>query len=244
MRASTQAIKVSSPFNPNLPTAIIFHQWYIVAMKFEELLKIVQAEPVFETALLLAGDRHPGDIRRQLSRWTAAGRIYQLRRGLYALAPPYRKVTPHPFLVANRLVLGSYISLQSALAFHGMIPEHVALTTSISAGRPYRWQTPLGNYDFRHMRRELLGGFELTPLSGGQMARVATPEKALLDLIYLEAKADSTAYLEELRLQHLETLRLEDLVRLASRFAKPKLRRAAERIRELAIAEVTAYEVL
>ncbi|NJL27260.1 MAG: type IV toxin-antitoxin system AbiEi family antitoxin domain-containing protein, partial [Thermoanaerobaculia bacterium] len=39
--------------------------------------------------------------RRQISRWVEAGRLYQLRRGLYALAPPFQKTKPHPFLVAT-----------------------------------------------------------------------------------------------------------------------------------------------
>ena len=71
-------------------------------MKFEQLIEIAGEEPVFETGLLLAGDVDSADVQRQLSRWVQAGRLYQLRRGLYALAPPYQKVRPHPFLVANR----------------------------------------------------------------------------------------------------------------------------------------------
>lgn len=74
-------------------------------MEFGHLLRIVEDEPVFDTGLLLAGDVDPADVRRQLSRWTTAGRLYQLRRGLYALAPPFQKVKPHPFLVANRVAL-------------------------------------------------------------------------------------------------------------------------------------------
>ncbi len=85
-------------------------------MKFGELLAIVDHEPVFETGLLLSGDREPADARRQLSRWVARGWLYRLRRGLYALAPPHAKTRPHPFLIANQLVRGSYVSLQSALA--------------------------------------------------------------------------------------------------------------------------------
>jgi len=85
-------------------------------MEFSQLLEIVGDEPVFESGLLLAGEVDPSDVRRQLSRWMQTGRITQLRRELYALAPPYQKVKPHPFLVANRLVRGSYVSLQSALA--------------------------------------------------------------------------------------------------------------------------------
>ncbi len=125
-------------------------------MKFERLLETVGDEPVFEPGLLLAGDVDPADVRRQLSRWVEAGRLYQLRRGLYALAPPYQKVKPHPFLVANRLVRGSYVSLQSALAHCGLIPEYVPVTTSVTTSRPARWDTPLGIYDFRHIQSEHL----------------------------------------------------------------------------------------
>ena len=83
------------------------------------MLEIVGNEPVFRTGLLLAGDVDPVHIRRQLGRWAKAGKVYQLRRGLYALAPPYQRTRPHPFLVANHLVRPSYVSLQSALAYYG-----------------------------------------------------------------------------------------------------------------------------
>src|SRR5215213_3206383 len=128
-------------------------------MRFEDLLEAVMEEPIFETGLLLAGDVDPDDVRRQLSRWVKAGRLYQLRRGLYALAPPFQKVHPHPFLVANRLVPGSYVSLQSALGYYSLIPESVPVSTSVTVGRPARWDTPLGTYDFRHIRTELLTGY-------------------------------------------------------------------------------------
>ena len=91
-------------------------------MKYGELAKILGEEPLFETSLLLAGSVDPRDVRRQLSRWTKSGRIHKLKRGLYALAPPFRKVRAHPFLVANRLVRPSYVSCQSALAYAGIIP--------------------------------------------------------------------------------------------------------------------------
>lgn len=59
-------------------------------MKFQELVEIVGSLPVFETGLLVTGTDDPASIRRQLSRWVRGGRIVQLRRGLYALAPPCR----------------------------------------------------------------------------------------------------------------------------------------------------------
>jgi predicted transcriptional regulator of viral defense system len=213
-------------------------------MEFTELLEIVGDEPVFETGLLLAGEVDPVNVRRQLSRWTAAGRIYQLRRGVYALAPPYQKVTPHPFVVANALVDGSYVSLQAALAHYGMIPEYTPVVTSVTTGRTGRWETPLGAYAFRHVKGEWFHGYRRLEVDGEQRAFVATPEKALLDLVYLEPGADRPAYLDELRLQALDRIDEERLDRLARESGSPKLQRAAQAIAALAQAESAEYETL
>ncbi|NOR83939.1 MAG: hypothetical protein GQ526_10655 [Ardenticatenales bacterium] len=213
-------------------------------MEFSRFLEIVGSEPVFETGLLLAGDVNPANVRRQLSRWVDAGRLYQLRRGVYALAPPFQKVKPHPFVVANVLVRGSYVSLQSALAHHGLIPEYTPVVTSVTTARPGRWETPLGDFGFRHVKTSWLRSYQRLALGGDQRAFVATPEKALLDLVYLEPGGDEPTYLAELRLQALERLDLDALTRLADQSGKPKLRRAACRVADLAGIELDGYEIL
>jgi len=213
-------------------------------MEFTRLVEIVGDEPVFETGLLLAGDVDPADVRRQLSRWTTSGRIYQLRRGLYALAPPFQKVQPHPFLIANRMVRGSYVSLQSALAHYGLIPDIVPVTTSVTTARPGRRQTPLEAYEYRHIRTELLFGYRLVNLGRNQRALLATPEKALLDLVHLQPGGDAPEYLQGLRLQNLERLDLDELGRHAARTGSPKLRRAVLPVVELAQTEALEYEML
>lgn len=213
-------------------------------MKFTDLLTIIGDEPVFEAGLLLAGDVDPADVRRQLSRWVRAGRLYQLRRGLYAPAPPFQKVKPHPFLVANRLVRGSYVSCQSALAHYGLIPEYVPVVVSVTTARPGRRETPLGLFEFHHIQPKLLCSYQQVDLGGGQKAFIATPEKALLDLIYLYPGADSPDYLRELRLQNLEQLNLDALRRLADLVSSPKLQRAVECVARLAQAEAGEYAML
>ena len=213
-------------------------------MEFARLLELVGDEPVFESTLLLAGDVDPNHVRRQLSRWVRAGRVYQLRRGLYALAPPFQKTRPHPFLVANRLRPGSYVSLQSALAFYGMIPEHVARVTSVTAARPAHWRTPLGEYVFRHVKPDLLFGYRLLEVTESQQAFVARPEKTLLDLVHLHPGGDALAYLQSLRLQNLEQLDPNEMKRLVERAHSPKLRRAAEVLLSLRGEEMEAYETL
>ena len=206
-------------------------------MEFARLVEIVGDEPAFETGFLLAGEVDPNDVRRQLSRWTRAKKLYQLRRGLYTLAPPFQKAKPHPFLIANRMVISSYVSCQSALAYYGLIPEYVPVTTSVTAARPARWDTPLGSFEFRHIKVEWLRGYRLTELGGSQQAFVASPEKALLDLIHLQSGGDSPDYVRELRLQNLDRLDMAELQRQADLADRPKLCRAVKVVQELAHSE-------
>lgn len=213
-------------------------------MKFERIQHIVGKEAVFETGLLLAGDVDPASVRRQLSRLVASGRLLQLRRGLYALAPPYQKSRPHPFLVANRIMRPSYVSLQSALAHHGLIPEHVPVVTSITTSRPGRWSNPLGDFEYRHIKTALFFGYRLEEVGEGQQALIAAPEKALLDLIYLHAVSDRSEYLRELRLQNMETLDLGVLGELAGTSGSAKLHRAVRLIRQMVLEEAVEYETI
>ncbi len=199
-------------------------------MKWESLLAMVGGEAIFSSALLLSGDASARQVRLQLSRWTKAGRLLQLRRGLYALAPTWRKVEPHPFLVANRLQRGSYVSLQSALAWHGMIPEHVPVVTSVGPRRPETVRNPVGTFQFCHFSSGLLFGYSRVEVVPRQFAFVASPEKALLDLVHLTPGADSEDYLRELRLQNPAAIRMSVLNELAHRSGKPKLIRAARRV--------------
>lgn len=202
-------------------------------MQFTELLDEVGGLPIFRGSLLLAGDRDPADVRRQLSRWHAAGKIVQLRRDVYMLADPWRRVDPHPFLVASELHRPSYVSLQSGLAYHGLIPEAVPVTISVTTARPVVLDTPIGRFAYRHVRQGAFFGFENTSVWKDQRARVADAAKALLDLVYLTPGGDSEEHLRSLRLEGLEEVTATALRSHARRWGKPKIERAAERILEL-----------
>jgi len=194
------------------------------------MLRIVGEEPVFRTGLLLAGDVDSVHVRRQLGRWVKAGKVYQLRRGLYALAPPYQQNRPHPFLIANQLVRPSYVSLQSTLTYYGLIPEYVPVTTNVTSGRPQELVTPLGKYQFQRVKKERFFAFSLEELGDDQDAYVAAPEKALLDLAYLHPSGDSLPYLRGLWLQNLEQINSTSLKEIALKFDSLKIERAAENI--------------
>jgi predicted transcriptional regulator of viral defense system len=210
-------------------------------MKFDALLALVGNQPLFETGLLLAGDVDPAHVQRQLSRWVRSGRIHQVRRGLYMLVPPYQTVKPHPFLLANALMPGSYVSMQSALAFYGLIPEYTPRILSMTLRRPSHWE---GGFHFQHLAPHFFFGYQLVELPQGQQAFLATPEKGLLDLVHLTPGSDSSDYLEQLRLQNLDRLDLTRLHEYVKQSGKPKWQRAAELIETLAQHESAEFEEL
>jgi predicted transcriptional regulator of viral defense system len=194
---------------------------------------MVANEPLFRSGFLAASGESLPSLRLQVSRWVKMGRLIQLSKGLYTLAEPYRKVTPHPFAVANAMKRASYVSLQSALAHFGMIPEHVPTVTSVTTQRPERVETPLGQFIFRHIKKSWFHGYSQVDLGSGQKAFFAGPEKALLDLVYLTPGADDSDFLAELRLQNLEKLDCRVLLELAQTSGSPKLQRTVGLLEKL-----------
>jgi predicted transcriptional regulator of viral defense system len=195
-------------------------------MKWQDLLSLLGGLTLFESSMLMAGKDAPPEVRRQITRWVAAGRLIQLRRGLYALAQPHARERPDPLALASRLHRPSYVSLQSALAYHGVIPEAVPVVTSVTTGRPRRFRTPCGEFVYRHVHPGLFWGYREVELGPGQLLYVAFPEKALLDLLHLTPGPIRRRFLTELRFSsdQLDAARLEQF---AKRTKKPKLIRAA-----------------
>ena len=197
-------------------------------MKWDFLLDAISDEPVFSSNMLMAGRQSCADIQLQLSRWVKAGKIIQLRRGWYMLATPFRRVNAHPFLIANRLKNASYISLQSALAYYGMIPENVPVVTCVGTGRPEVLKTSEGTFSFRHIRKSLFNGYVNLEIADGQFVFIATPEKSLQDLIYFTPGSQTMAFMRELRLQNLVQFDMEKFRGMAVASGSPKLQSAVK----------------
>jgi hypothetical protein len=120
------------------------------------------------------------------------------------------------------------------LAWHGLIPEYVPAVTSVTPGRPERVRLESGDFLFRHVKPELFAGFRRIEVVERQHVIIATPEKALADLLYLTPASEKEGFLEELRLQNEDSLDPDALGEWAELTASPKVVRAAERFRILA----------
>jgi hypothetical protein len=136
-------------------------------------------------------DLSPAARNILVHRAVESGEVQQLKRGLYVLSEPFRKTHPHPFAMAPMLYAPSTISLESALAFHGLIPEAVYQTTSTTSKRTTRFATPLGDFVFMAVpSSNSLAGVESIKLDSDFWAFVATPFKAIADLVYLRKEVE------------------------------------------------------
>jgi predicted transcriptional regulator of viral defense system len=195
-------------------------------MKWESFVNHMKGVPVVLTENLRTRFSSFGSMAVQLGRWHNAGKLIQLKRGVYLIAEPYRKVEIHEPFLAQTLKHPSYISLEKALEFHGLIPEAVPVYTSVTTKRPGRFVTEIGSFDYRHIQRPFFWGYESVERHG-QIGFVAMPEKALLDFFYLNRVAVTESYLREMRLQNTEKVNLKRLTEFASHFNKAPVKSAA-----------------
>lgn len=150
------------------------------------------------------------------------GSLVALRRGLYIPGPETDSDTPEHFVIANHLRGPSYISLDTALSYWGLIPERVYEIASITLKSTKTYHTPIGKFSFYHQQAPYYTfGIASITLKSNQVALIASKEKALCDkIIYsagvnLRSVKQTIEYLvEDLRidiveLQNLDTKKIE-----------------------------------
>jgi len=151
---------------------------------------------------------YPGFDRNNLGRWVNKGYLVRLRQGYFTF-PEFRQQKDFALYFANRIYKPSYISLQTALSFYGIIPEAVIQITSVTTLKTANFRNSFGEYSYRTIKNELMFGYELKEMEGDRRIMFATPEKALIDLLYLFPFYNSDRELAELRLD--ESYMEEDL---------------------------------
>jgi predicted transcriptional regulator of viral defense system len=191
--------------------------------QLEALRRLQQlGAPVFETrdaSALLAVS--PANAHMLLRRLATQGQVVHLARGKWLLdnrvsrfALPELLSAPYP----------SYVSMQSALFHHGLIEQVPAVVYAATLGRPRRLTTPLGVISFHRLPPDLFSGFEVAD----DGAKIASPEKALFDTLYL-APARSRLFARLPELDIPPRFRWQELRSLAARVNSPTRRAYIER---------------
>ena len=111
------------------------------------------------------------------------GYIIRLKRGLYVVNPEHSGKILSNELIANHLYAPSYISMLTALRYYGLIPEAVYTNQSMTVKHSRSFQTPIGNYDYKYIAREAFSVGVRSLHKGDYSFLIASPEKALCDLI-------------------------------------------------------------
>ena len=138
----------------------------------------------------------------------AEGQLASIKKGLYIAGPALKSNKPEPFLVANHILGPSYVSLDAALSYYGLIPERVYEISSVTTKASRKFTTPMGLFSYTHLSLPYYSfGIRQIKLSNEQYAMIASPEKALFDKVIttsgllLRSKKDAISYLiDDLRM--------------------------------------------
>ncbi|MDX2435852.1 MAG: hypothetical protein QNL88_02270 [Acidobacteriota bacterium] len=170
----------------------------------------------FDYPALMAALASYANPRDKVTALLRRGDIVRVKKGIYVFGEAFRRRPYSRELLANLIYGPSFVSFDSALSFHGLIPERVSAITSVTTRRPKVFDTPVGSFTYRQAPR---GYYHLgmDRLEVGDVAfLIAVPEKALSDKIRddrgnpLRSQEQMARYLfEDLRIEPSAFLQLD-----------------------------------
>lgn len=197
----------------------------------------------FDYQALLSALRSYRVPRDAISRALTREDIVRVKKGIYIFGLRWRRRPPSREILANLIHGPSYVSFDSALYHHGLIPEQPSAVTSATSGRPTRFSTPLGLFVYRTVPLPAYStGVDRVRLEDGTGFLLAEPEKALADKLH-DDRGTGIRTQATMRVYLLESLRLEEeslmamdvgrLEELGEQYRSAKIRTAAAIIRAL-----------
>jgi hypothetical protein len=171
------------------------------------LRKLIPYEEFDYQTLLnaLKGYAHPRD---RITTLLSKGTIIRVKKGLYVFGDDHRQRPYSREILANLIYGPSYISLEFALQYHGIIPERVEAVTSVTVGRSRKFITPIGQFIYRMIPMlAFRTGVDKVEIGAGRSFLIAVPEKALSDKLRLDRASIRTQ--KELQSYLFDNLRIE-----------------------------------
>lgn len=129
-------------------------------MNYDEFRMKFQEYPFILSKDVIRGQKDSQNQMNQLNRWTKKGLLIRLRRGMYVFNAHDRRVAADVNYIANRLYEPSYVSLESALNFYGLIPESVKDITSVTTRKTNTFCNEEGVFSYSHVKPRAFRGFK------------------------------------------------------------------------------------
>jgi hypothetical protein len=181
-----------------------------------------------------SADRQYSLLKRAMN----AGEVLRIRSGLYCLAPRYLSAKPNPLVLAERIYGPSYISLETALSYHGWIPEAAYAVTSASLPRSTEFDTPVGLFTYTRVPQHTFLA-DVQRVETGRSSEsflLASPLKAVADYVYVHKCNWTTArpLFESLRIEEdcLAETSPESMNRLRANYRSKRVRTFLEGLQE------------
>ena len=178
-------------------------------MELRDSIATYSEQPITKQILfdLLRDYKRPYD---KISEMIKVGMLTAVKAGVYVAGPNLPIAKPEPFLLANHLWGPSYVSMDSALAHWGMIPENVFEISSVTTKASKDYATPVGRFSYTHLPLPYYSfGIQQLEMTKKQRVLIATPEKALCDkiigtsgLVLRSTKMVIDLLLDDLRMEH------------------------------------------
>jgi hypothetical protein len=176
-------------------------------MDYHQLLSGFSNQPITHQMLvsLLKDYKRPND---KINALKAEGVIETIKKGLYVAGPKLIASGPESSLLANHIFGPSYVSMETALSYYGLIPERVYEVSSMTTKATKEFKTPAGVFSYTHLQLPYYAfGLKSVKVAENQIAIIASPEKALCDKIVstsgllIRSVVQASAYLiEDLRI--------------------------------------------
>ena len=193
----------------------------MIVMDFIDKVKPLGIFSIADIELL-----YPHIDKRRLFEWKEKGYIVKVRNEWYCL-PEFFEETYSSWIIANLAHAPSYISLESALNYYGLIPEGVFLTTSVTTKRSLRTIMAGNNYSYSYIKTALFHGYRLVEADSYQRKiRIADFEKAIVDFFYFRSNYKTIKAISELRFNEpvlRENLNIDRLFQYLENFENKEL---------------------
>jgi len=154
--------------------------------------------------------------RHRLIEWQKRGYIKKLIRGYYIFSD-LQVDEGVLFEISNKIYDPSYVSLQMAFAYYGLIPESIYGITSVATRKTYQFETPLAKFIYRTVKTDMFFGYDLVK-HRDKYFKIASPEKAFIDHLYLNPSLCTREDFDGLRINKESFNRLVDS-RLIQKYA-------------------------
>lgn len=192
-------------------------------------LKIKQNIPTeeFDYVMLKSVLKNYKNPRVKINDLIKRNNIVRVKKGLYVFGSNISQNLYTKETLSNLIYGPSYISMEYALSYYGIIPERAETITNVTNKRNKMFETPIGRFTYKYINPKLYS-FGITQIEIDDLHRIliATKEKAIADLLYFSTKMKDTKQLElfifddmrfdENQLKKLNKIKLKQLTRLYS----------------------------